>query len=75
MRPIKNILYLYIKQNVLFFGVLLTVHLSIFFSVFNQLDAQNLFHNTFILCNKLDKYWDKNMFYIDLMMTVYGRNM
>jgi len=27
------------------FYVLLTVHLSIFISVFNQLDAQNLFHN------------------------------
>jgi len=30
-----------------FFDVLLTVHLSIFISVFNQLDAQNLFHNEF----------------------------
>jgi len=30
-----------------FFEVLLTVHLSIFISVFNQLDAQNLFHNKF----------------------------
>ena len=28
-------------------GVLLTVHLSIFISVFNQIDAQNLFHNKF----------------------------
>ena len=28
-------------------GVLLTVHLSVFISVFNQLDAQNLFHNKF----------------------------
>jgi len=27
--------------------VLLTVHLSIFISVFNQLDAQNLSHNKF----------------------------
>jgi len=27
--------------------VLLTVHLSIFISVFNQLDAQNVFHNKF----------------------------
>jgi len=26
---------------------LLTVHLSIFISVFNQLDAQNLFHSKF----------------------------
>ena len=31
-----------------FFDVLLTVlHLSIFISVINQLDAQNLFHNKF----------------------------
>jgi len=29
------------------FDVLLTVHLSIFISVINQLDAQNLFHNKF----------------------------
>ena len=29
------------------FGILLTVRLSIFLSVFNQPDAQNLFHNTF----------------------------
>ena len=29
------------------FDVLLTVHLSIFISVFNQLDAQHLFHNKF----------------------------
>ena len=30
-----------------YFDVLLTVHLSVFISVFNQLDAQNLFHNKF----------------------------
>jgi len=30
-----------------FFDVLLAVHLSIFISVFNQLDAQNLFHSRF----------------------------
>jgi len=30
-----------------FFDVLLTVHLSIFISVFNQLDTQNVFHNKF----------------------------
>jgi len=30
-----------------YFDVLLTVHLSIFISVFNQVDAQNLFHNKF----------------------------
>ena len=29
------------------FDVLLTVHLRLFISVFNQLDAQNLFHNKF----------------------------
>jgi len=32
---------------IIFFGVLLTMHLNIFISVFNQLDAQNLFHNKF----------------------------
>jgi len=31
-----------------FFNVLLTVHLSIFMLVVNQLDAQNLFYNKFI---------------------------
>ena len=31
-----------------FFYVLLTVHLSIFILVINQLDAQNLFYNNFI---------------------------
>ena len=36
-----------LKYNALFCDVLLTVHLSIFISVFNQLDAQNLFHNKF----------------------------
>jgi len=30
-----------------FFYVLLTMHLSIFISEINQLDAQNLFHNKF----------------------------
>ena len=35
------------KLNYHFFGVLLTVGLSIFISVFNQLDAQNLFHNKY----------------------------
>jgi len=36
-------------QNIkgVFFYVMLTVHLSIFISVFNELDAQNLFHNKF----------------------------
>ena len=32
------------------FDVLLTVRLSIFILVFNQLDAQNLFYNKFISC-------------------------
>jgi len=35
------------RLNIAFFDVLLTVHLSIFISVFNQLDAQNLFCNKF----------------------------
>ena len=34
-------------QSTTNFYVLLTVHLSIFISVINQLDAQNLFHNKF----------------------------
>ena len=33
-----------------FFNVLLTVHVSIFMLVINQLDAQNLFNNKFISC-------------------------
>ena len=40
-------LYTYIH---FFFYVLLTVHLSIFILVINQLDAQNLFYNKFISC-------------------------
>ena len=32
------------------FDILLTVHLSIFILVINQLDAQNLFYNRFISC-------------------------
>jgi len=36
-----------VKPVVINSYVLLTVHLSIFISVFNQLDAQNLFHNKF----------------------------
>jgi len=39
------------KKHVFFFDVLLTVHLSIFISVINQLDAQNLcFTISFISC-------------------------
>ena len=33
-----------------YFDVLLTVHLSIFILVTNQIDAQNLFYNKFISC-------------------------
>ena len=36
-----------IKLCSIIFDVLLTVHLSIFISVFNQLDAQNVFHSKF----------------------------
>jgi len=43
-KPIRRI---FGKSNIWVFDVLLTVHLSIFISVFNQLDAQNLFHNKF----------------------------
>jgi len=43
----KNNFKIYEIDLKLFFDVLLTVHLSIFISVFNQLDAQNLFHNKF----------------------------
>ena len=35
---------------IIFFYVLLTVHLSIFILVINQLDAQHLFFNKFISC-------------------------
>jgi len=35
------------SQTQQYFDVLLTVHLSIFISVINQIDAQNLFHNKF----------------------------
>ena len=36
--------------TILVFDVLLTVHLSIFILLINQLDAQNLFYNKFISC-------------------------
>jgi len=39
--------YLLAETRKLNFYVFLTVHLSIFISVFNQLDTQNLFHNKF----------------------------
>jgi len=47
------------------FEVLLTVHLSIFISVINQLDAQNvcftisLFHASTFFEHMLVNYWDK----------------
>ena len=39
-----------LKQRKEFVDVLLTMHLSIFILVINQLDAQNLFYNKFISC-------------------------
>ena len=42
--------YTIFDGNIIFFDILLTVHLSVFISLFNQLDAQNLFHNKFYLC-------------------------
>ena len=43
VRSIMNLsrLILFTNTNCIFFDVLLTVHLSIFISVINQLDAQN----------------------------------
>jgi len=41
---------LFSNTPVYFFYVLLTVHLSIFILAINQLDAQNLFYDKFILC-------------------------
>ena len=38
---------LHTKDVQTFFDVLMTVYLSIFISVFNQLDAENLFRNKF----------------------------
>ena len=44
--------YVYCRFTVVFFFfyVLLTVHLSIFILVINQIDAQNLFYDKFISC-------------------------
>ena len=42
-------IHIYIYMRVCF-DVLLTVHLSIFMLVINQLDAQNLFYSKFISC-------------------------
>ena len=38
------------SDTLAYFDVLLTVHLSIFILIINQLDAQNLFYNKFISC-------------------------
>jgi hypothetical protein len=51
----RHTTFLFILCNVItliifFFYVLLTVHLSIFILLINQLDAQNLFYNKFISC-------------------------
>ena len=43
----QKFLLVFKNHNYISFDVLLTVLLSTFISVFNQLDAQNLFHNTF----------------------------
>ena len=40
----------YLLKHRLLFYVLLTVHLSIFILVINQINAQNLFYNKFISC-------------------------
>ena len=45
--PTHMILYTCCFLN---FDVLLTVHLSVFILIINQLDAQNLFYNKFISC-------------------------
>jgi len=49
------------------FDVLLTVHLSIFILVINQLDAQNLFYNKFISCLTWNKLIVKQILYIKLV--------
>ena len=43
----KQVIIYSLQEQEYGFDVLLTVHLSIFISLFNQLDAQNLFHNKF----------------------------
>ena len=37
-------------DDVIYFNVLLNVHISIFILVINQLDAKNLFYNKYISC-------------------------
>ena len=39
-----------VRRIITYFDVLLTVHLSMFILVINQLEAQNLFYNKFISC-------------------------
>ena len=46
----KNIEVIFELSLLLFFDVLLTVHLSIFILGINQLDEQNLCYNKFISC-------------------------
>jgi hypothetical protein len=46
-----------ITKNSDFFDVLLTVHLSIFISVFNQLDASTCFEH---MCSKHVEAWNKS---------------
>ena len=82
--------YIYIQQFVLFFYILLTVNLSIFISVFNQLDAQNLFHSKFYfmplhVSSTCDPYqevkialhsiWYHHTYMCEHMMSTCGRNM
>ena len=44
----KMVIFIKVVPRFFFYYVLLTVHLSIFILVINQLDAQNLFYNKFI---------------------------
>ena len=44
------VLFILLQSHSTFFEVLLTVHVSIFILVINQLDAQNLLYNKFISC-------------------------
>jgi hypothetical protein len=46
----RNLELVYLKKKSRNFHVFLTVHLSIFILVINQLDAQNLFYDEFISC-------------------------
>jgi len=53
------------------FDVLLTVHLSIFISVFNQLDAQNLFHSkSYFMPVHVSSTCARNMYRHEIRLTV-----